>query len=449
MQIAAYSYYPPRMNLTGMKELTGMKAAFSPAGAVGGAFSGSGGVEARAGLKDLKAMPLHRPYLNTVKFGFIACGVCPICLAGLEAQRQLNTIKNLRENADAATDTLVKAGSGAAEIRAVGTLAGGEVNRKYIGNEDGTRVQRLDMADYPAFVTAALPRDYPPTEPGYTASDYKIVGNPAHPLKGIDNGLYKHLLGGLRQAKEGTESFTEEATPSVQEALLDRLGEKPQAFGVYHHIADGNLVKNNGDRTIPLLIGYASVAQPRPRELFVPSIREMPGFESLGAAPGGLMNLLAMATQHGGFDSVQVLVEPWQQELKDYIVGALKNEYHFPVEEFPLGKMPIGYRDFIHDLNLPTGSCLYKIPLDTLKAARKNLPSPAEEPDKGKRDTALMETIKLPDPNKDLMEKKFRDALKRLPRYSDITLFNHDADPDYEKWLKDRPVPVGYAAASA
>lgn len=438
MYITAYSHYPSRATvpfygsgargsgaLTGFEERSGTNKPKS-GGTVGANAVGAG----------IKALPLYRPYLNTVKFGFIACGVCPICLAGLEAQRQLNTIKDLRENADASSDTLVPVGSGASAIRAVGTLAGGEVGRKYIGNEDGTRVQRLDMADYSAFVTAVLPRDYPPTEAGYTALDYKIVGNPAHPLKGIENGLYKHLLNGLQQRKEGTESFTEEATPAVQERLLDGLGKKPRAFGVYHHIADGNLVKNNGDRTIPLLIGYSSAAQLQPRELFLPSTREMPGFESLGAAPGGLMNMLVMATQHGGFDSVQVLVEPWQQELKDYI-RALKSDYHFPVEECPIEKMPSDYREFVQDSNLPTGSRLYRIPLDTLKENLKNLPSPSEEPDKGKRDTALMETIKLPDPNKDLMDKKFRESLKTVPSYKDITLFLN-IEPDYKKYLVDR-----------
>lgn len=418
------------------------------------------------------------PYFPQVKFGF-ACGICPICVGSVAFAHQVENIKALSHKVDADHDVQIKSGQGALEIRKAGAQTGGDVGRKYIGNEDGTRAQRLSTRDYPGFLMAALPRAYETPE----SENYKVIGRLQHASKGMENGLYKALVKGLKQVKE-TETFSSEATPSLQEHLLQNLGNRLRAFGLYHHVAEGPRVRAT-ERTDPGLVGYVSTVQLRPHELLVPSIRELPGFETLGAAPGGLMNMLSMATLHGGYKAVYIAVEPWQHELKSYL-HTLKDEYKIPVqalsqnvgkathdhpaaaaahdhppayaeheapptyvkhdappayeEHHSVGAMPREYRDFMHEMDLSHETVLYKIPLDQMKANHEAIP--ADEKDKGKRDTQLMESIRLPDPKKSLLDAEHEKALRAVPRFKDVTISKagHAPPGGYEA-LQDRPIP--------
>jgi hypothetical protein len=354
---------------------------------------------------------------NGVRFGLIACGICPICVAGMQAQKELNKIKALREGKDDSEDVKVNVGQGSLGIREAGATTGADVGTKFIGNEDGTRVQRLSAKDYSALLNATLPRIYHnPTD-----TSYKLVANPHHSSKGVENGLRKQLIQGLEQVTH-TETFSEESTPALQEDRLKHLSKAPVALGLYHHIAEGPEVRRTG-RTVPLLVGYTSAAKLEKHSLFIPSMREMPGFEELGATPGGMMNMLAMAAKHPELTHVKIAVEPWQHELKKYI-DTLKTDYGYDVRNLSHEKaVPSHYRDALHELNMSSGTELYDIPLAPLKAQLEKMPSAKEEPDKGKRDTSLIETIKLPDPEKDLLFERLKKKLEILPRLKDITAF--------------------------
>ena len=421
---------------------------------------GAGGTNLAMGMNSFAVVgrvpAAYRPYFPQIKFGF-ACGICPICVGSIAFAHQVEHIKSLSHKVDE-QDVHIKSGQGALEIRKAGAQTGGDVGTKYIGNEDGTRAQRLATQDYPAFLMASLPRAYETPD----SESYKVIGRIQHASKGLENGLYKALIRGLEQIKQ-TETFSSEATPSLQEKLLKGLGNQVRAFGLYHHVAEGPKVRAT-ERTAPGLVGYVSAVQLRPRELFVPSVRELPGFETLGAAPGGLMNLMSMATLHGGYDSLYITVEPWQHELKSYIktlekdyqipiqplsqnISPVKHEQHHtghdsppPYSEKPqVGLMPVEYRDFLHEMDLSHETQVYRIPLDQMKSNYEAIP--ADEKDKGKRDTQLMESIKLPDPQKNLLDAKHQEALRSVPRFKDITVLQGKLVPgDYDA-LQNREIP--------
>jgi hypothetical protein len=362
---------------------------------------------------------IHPPAaVHPVQFGLLACGICPICVAGAQAQKELNKIKALRDGKDDIENVLVKVGQGALGIRQSGAKTGSNVGTNFIGNEDGTRVQRLSAKDLQAFLNAILPRIY--HHPNDTS--YHLVANPHHRSGGVENGLRKQLIQGLEQT-EHTEAFTEERTPSLQEHLLHKLDEKVKAFGLYHHIAEGQAFRKNNNQTIPLLVGYTSSAKLEDHALFVPSLREMPGFEELGVTPGGLMNMLAMAAKHEELTHIKIAVEPSQHELKKYI-ATLKEDYGYDIHNLSEEKkVPAQYRDAMAESNMTSGTELYEIPLKPLKDELAKLPTAKEEPDPGKRDTSLIKTIQLPDPKKDLLFERLKKTLNILPRLHEITLF--------------------------
>ena len=349
-------------------------------------------------LDSAQIKAVHAP--KAIKFGIIHpyCGVCPICVAGAAAQKELEAIRHLREgNED--QDLTITEGQAMDNIRRAGKETGAAVESTNIGHEDGSRLQPIALSDLDVFNLAVLPRVYDLDDKTYT-----IGVNPMHTGKGTENGLFKHLIGGV-ESIERTFSYDaseDAAPPPVREDLLKGLHKGVHALGLYHHVSEGLEVRTTA-LSKPLLIGYAGFAKLRPRELFVASARSLPGFEGGGVEAGCLMNAMGMAVKTKDYDSVMVLVEPWQKALKEYL-GVLKNEYGFEIQELEPKETPAPYMDFKSELDLPNGAELYRISLNPLKESYANLNADdlgkSSKIANGLQDTKMLRTIALPDPGK-------------------------------------------------
>jgi len=379
-----------------------------------------------ARLVSIDSMHKTSPLRPNVKFGF-ACGICPACLATTAVKGELDKIGNLKNAIDNLEDVSIEVGKASERIRKQGALTGADSGTAYIGNEDGTRVQRISSKDMHFIQQAVLPRIY------LNSHDpkYRIVSNHQHTSGGINNGLYKALIKGLSQVDK-TEIVTEATSPpALQSHLFEKLDKNPITLGIYHHLAEGKKFRETGESD-PALLGYVSASKLEKHAIFVPSLREMPGFEEFGATPGGLMNVIGMAAKHDGVHNIKIAVEPWQHELKSYI-QTLKKDYGWGVRKLAHEKaVPAHYREGMQDAQMTTGTELYEIPLAHLKTELKQSDYKKSDAHHGQLDTDLLEKIKLPDPGRDLLFDRIKKTIEILPRLLKLT-FNRS----YLLTLKD------------
>jgi len=352
---------------------------------------------------------------HSIKFG-IACGICPACLATQAVKKEIDKIGALKNALDNLEDVSIEVGKASERIRKQGALTGADSGTAYIGNEDGTRVQRIASKDMPLIQQATLPRIYLNTHD----PKYKMVSNPQHTSGGINNGLRKALIEGLLQVHK-TETITESTSPpALQSHLFEKLDKNPITLGIYHHLAEGKKFRDTGESD-PALLGYISAAKLEKHALFVPSLREMPGFEDFGATPGGLMNVIGMSAKHDDIHNIKIAVEPWQHELKNYI-KTLKKDYGYDIRNLTHEKaVPADYRDAMHNAQMTTGTELYEIPLAHLKTELKQADYKKADVNHGQLDTDLLEKIKLPDPGRDLLFDRIKKTIQILPRLLKLT----------------------------
>ncbi len=348
------------------------------------------------------ASALQAPIL---KFGMLFCGVCPICLAAMEARKQYDQISTMKMPSSGVIK--LQRGSGMEAIQGSASRAKGTKVRASIGNADGTRIQLLGLKDKMALQNSALPRHFATAD----ASEYDVVASPSGYGLGVKNGIYKTVVKGiqLQPDKQTTAAYptdAEDSDPPLLSDLFHKLDQKPRTFGVYHHINEGKAARDKG-MSQPLLIGYTTVSQLQPRELFVASTRELPGFEDGGASAGAMMNVLGMAAEaqktsvdasgrKGQFDSVVVQVEDWQKDLKEYL-DILKTDHGFTVTELGATEMGGAYAGFKAEMNFPNENTkLLRIDLSPLKKlVEKPTAKMLLKPDTAS--SQLLQTINLPE----------------------------------------------------
>jgi hypothetical protein len=146
--------------------------------------------------------------------------------------------------------------------------------------------------------------------------------------------------------------------------------------------------EDSNPQTTPVSMGYILTRQVESgsRELALLSTREFPTMENMDAAPAGLTNLLGLLAfeQYGSYDSLAVVVEPHQTDLKRYIkhlqtIGIPVKSYVSPGEHEARPaetlKMPAAYERELLQLFPQTALSVYRVDLAPLKQwLRQGLP---------------------------------------------------------------------------
>jgi hypothetical protein len=157
---------------------------------------------------------------------------------------------------------------------------------------------------------------------------------------------------------------------------------QPTLLSIVHQM----FPEDNKPHTTPVSMGYVltQVLEPKSNELVMVSAREFPTMENMDIAPTGLTNLLGLLAheQFGKFDTLAVVVEPQQEDLKGYLnhlkaVGIPVKPYVGNPAQIPNSlKLPSTYQTTIERLFPKQAPSVYQVDLKPIKHWLKNgLPS--------------------------------------------------------------------------
>ena len=314
--------------------------------------------------------------MDKPRFGFAGCGVCPMCVAGAAAARTVNQIRDLQ--GDKGNDLTIEAGKTANRLRksAQSITGNGNVDIQHF---DGSRLQPMPPEEFPILELAALPRVYAGTD----KTKYTLKADLDERWKDISRGIGNSLTRVEKHISYHKSDTPGLNVPQILGESSDALRNHMQTFGLVHHLNE----KTSGAETLPVVIGYTTLTEKRDRELLVASTRELPQMEGFGIDAAGVMNALGLAAKSGRYDSVAVMVEPFQSDVEKYLK---KLKTHTAVKEFQ-DDIPDEYADLRAKYH--TGLSVYQVDLEPLKKLYADTPGETVED----KDVAFLKQIEVSD----------------------------------------------------
>ncbi|MBX2859873.1 MAG: hypothetical protein KTR14_01465 [Vampirovibrio sp.] len=366
-----------------------------------------------------------KPVQTSPRFGHF-CGICPLCVAGMAAKAEVDKIRQLRTG----DDIEIQTSQAFDQIRQAGETKGVRVMKNSVGNADGSRFQPvyLGTSDTQLLTLAALPRRFS------TNGSYKID---TRDDSGLQHKQFSFITGHVEESNRLIDypAGSDDAPPTLQDPsiseVIKQTAETPwfKTMALYHHLSEGMKSTEETGRSAPLFIGYSTFGQLQSDDLFIPSVRELPGFEHMAADIGSLQNLLGLAARKQSLKTVTVAVEPWQQDVLTYLKHLQSSNTLEVTEQTadPESTSKSGYQpmaqnlqSFLREHQYPMDTRVFTLDLAKIREMDQSLKAKqTDETSDGDLDTKLLESFEPQKLETDIPENSL---LGTLPKPGSLTL---------------------------